>query len=254
MKAWRLVVASLLWVSVALADSLPSKDGPRQWQDYNHISVLRTDDGMSLSATISITPSDMLVDFWKDGLQKEKIGSLVLTHDRFFAVAGIELESPNEFPDLKSVLTNYTLIIKLLSRICPGGPHPVLLKTDLKAQEPEDDLIVSMPGSTLRVAAPWKVAGQISPAGNNRFSYNLTLTSGRTTGTNQSFQFSGLMEYRADLSSELPESFSLAQWKAYEIRPVLEVHMGEQRRSFWAYALKDVPTLGALRKSGDLKP
>lgn len=254
MKVWASLVVAFLWISTCLAGNVPTKEAPRQWQEYNDISVVRTDDGNSLSATISITPSDMLADFWKDGSQKERKGRLILTHNRFFAVSGIELDSPNDFPPLKSILINYTLVIRLLSRACVGGPQSVSTNVTLSAKEPDKDLIVSIPGSALRVAAPWQVTGQISPIGNNRFAYNLTLTTGQTDGGNQTFRLSGIMGHRKDLASDLPDSFSLAEWKSYEIKPIVEVHMGEQRRNYWAYSLKDVPTLGALRKSGDLKP
>jgi hypothetical protein len=215
---------------------------------------VRTDDSKTLSVTISITPSDILADFWKDGSQKERNGRLVLTHDRLFAVSGIELDSPNEFPPLKSILINYTLVVRLLSRSCAGGPQSVSTNVVLSTKEPGKDLILSIPGSTLRVAAPWQVAGQISHLGSNRFSYSLVLTTRQTNGNNQTIHLSGIMGYREDLASDLPDSFSLAEWRAYEIRPIVEVHMGEQRRNYWAYALKDIPTLGALRKSGDVMP
>jgi hypothetical protein len=148
---------------------------------------------------------------------------------------------------------NYTLVIRLLSLVCAGGPQSVSTNVTLSAKEPDKDLIVSIPGSTLRVAAPWQVAGQLSLIESNRLSFSLTLTSGQTKDNSQTVRLSGTMGYKEDLASVLPDSLSLVEWKAFEIRPIVEVHMGEQRRNFWAYALKDVSTLGALRRSGDVK-
>jgi hypothetical protein len=253
MKVLSCLVIAFPLVSACLAGDLSPKDAPSKWQDCNDVSVVRTDGGETLSVTIAITPTDMLVDFWKDEAQKERKGRLVLTRDRFFAVSGIELDSPNDFLPLKSVLMNFTMVVRLLSRACAGGPQSVSTNVVINTKEADKDLIVSIPGSTFRVAAPWQVTGQISPLESNQYAYNLTLGTGQTNGNSQQFQFSGVMGYKKDLASDLPDSFSLAEWKAYEIRPIVEVHMGEQRRNYWAYSLKDILTLGALRKSGDLK-
>jgi len=256
MKVGKYIMVLLVFASavVTLAGDATRKATTKRWSDYNYISISSSNDRNPMLATISITPSDMLVDFWRDELHRDKAGSLVLTHDRFFAVSGLQLESPNEFAPLKSVLMNYTLIIKLLSQASAGGPNSIIAKTDIHFQEPKKDIIISIPGSKFRVAAPWQVDGQLIPSEKNGFSYKLTLAIGQAKDELQILRFSGVIEYKDGLASDLPESFSLAQWTAYEIRQTIEVHLGEQRMAYWAHALNNTPTLGDLRKHVDSKP
>jgi hypothetical protein len=213
-----------------------------QWSDYNRFSNLHVTSRFE-KRTVSITPRDMLVEFWVKNGKGAPDASLLLTNDRFFAVKGLQIEEGREVRPLTDALVDYVLLLRLLERSIPGGPGGLKTPRSIDILEPVKSIEISIPGNRIVWSAPWRVQGRVALDRHGRVGYQVKLAADGQPLK----ELDGDIEFASALTSDFPSSLSLSGWKAFKIDRVQLVHAGEQTTEYWPHALPNVATLGDLR-------
>jgi hypothetical protein len=234
-----LVLLAVVWVTAATRADQPA---PAHWSDYNRISTSRPTSRFE-KRTVSVTPRDMLIEFWSKNTERQADAALLLTHDRFFAVRALQIEEGREVKPLTDALIDYVLILRLLERAIPEGPRGVPGNRTISFSEAAKSIEITIPGKRIIWSAPWRVQGRLAPDQQGRIAYQLKLF----TAGDPPKELDGNIEFAPQLTSDFPSSLPLTGWKAFKIDRVQLVHVGQQSTEYWPHQLSNIATLGDLR-------
>lgn len=230
--------------SVVLAAPRPAAVPPTQWHQWNRASF-STDRSEFAKRTISITPTDMLVQYWNKAVEGDPDGILLLTEHKFIAVKGLDIEPNDKIAPLVNALIDYLLVVRLLELSLPEGPASVDEYQELSTEDAERPIQISAPGVRVIFPPPWRIDGQIRALQLNSLSYRLQLIVGASATARETFE--GTIEFVSELTSEYSPAMALEGWKVFRIDEVQTFHLGNEGVEYWATELPSVDTLGDLR-------
>jgi hypothetical protein len=235
-------IALLAMLAQVIAAAASADNVPDQWVGYNRLSLADPSSGFERRVT-SVTPQDMLIEFWKKASGDRADATLPLTSNRYLAVRNISNSEDRPVLPLNRALVDYLMIPQLLERAIPDGPRAVKDTTVVDVSEDTTPLEVRIPGDIVTLPVPWRLRGRVRPDAQGRMTFELTLS----TAEDQSRSLAGYLELSPDLSSDIADSLPLSGWSVFRIDRVQLVHLGNEKSEYWPRKLSNVATLGELR-------
>jgi len=148
-------------------------------------------------------------------------GSFLLI-DGALIVRDAQLEPGKELDAMNGPLLMLQLVLQLLERSAPAGPSQLARDTRVDLSEPKRAITVSGIGAEGEFAAPWRLTGNIGPAGKGIVKFELEFSSATRGASGAGYQTSiaGIWQ-NTPPAVVFQDSMNLRGWKVYRFKPVV---------------------------------
>lgn len=238
-------------LAVALAAGAPALAEPWTAANHGRVDVSAAGDPTQLSYELWISPTgETRIHMAGEEPGKQHSRDMLLVAGRFLAVHGDALEPGYEIDALDAAALEWQLVAKLLDHAVPGGPPAGPTQIPIAVNEPKVPIEVSTASAAGSYPAPWSAAGQATrdSAGRVLYRIDFRFTPPAAKQPTPPTHLEGFWEILAPPPA-IPDSFSLAGWKLYQLGPVKHQTPEGERQEYAATPLAgDAKTVGELRQ------
>ena len=233
---------ALLFLSTTVNAQTSIGVAPPTWDSFNRLTLFHPAANID-KEVISVTPGDMLIEYWSKAGLKAPDAALLLTRDKFFASRGVQIAEGRPIEPLSAALVDYILVGRLLSKGVGGTPDSLKAAKKILVVENTKAIAVAIPGDRVVIRPPWRLEGEVAPDPQRRFRFTVSLSgAGQAT-----LHLTGTVEMLRRLASDFSPSFPLVGWRAYKINPVQLLDATQEQTEYWPQPIPSVRNLAELR-------
>lgn len=195
-----------------------------EWARGNRVLLGVTQPALGFSAQWRFersTAGDIFLERQENRAGKIEAGAFLLI-DGALIVRDTRLEPGKELDAMNGPLLMLQLVLQLLERSVPGGPSKLTHDMRVDVSEPSRAIAVTGVGADGEFAAPWRLTGNVGPAGKGIVKFELEFSSSirGQSGARYATGIAGVWQ-NAPPAVVFQDSMNLRGWQVYRFKPVV---------------------------------